>query len=415
MAGHPPPVIAPVFATPLQAEGKLSHFAGARGLWAEGGGPPTAVPSNMLQPPSAAPAAPAAPNAPCFPQPAQHYMSGGTAPCSSPFNMVQGMPPATRPHDRLHEWTWAEVMAEGAASSAVHAQPLRPCCQQVGLGAEAIPMPQALPAAHGMTSAGVQGLQAHLPQVPLPTPRGPPASVPACAAAPSRTAPGLQEGIQRVPVVQAASPANAPGVTASTLPGATPSAHAIPARAAGAETTGAQTKGRRTSRTDAAAVVIPEGTLRSPEVATAGCDFTNVPDGFPMGPILGDVEDLKNRVNYYTSDPRTGEGAFGVCRTRQVRHSKNKGNTCYLECYRHKKDSCKWKCLWEHTTEGWVLLNYLPHCFEATDEGGNVLQNMPSVPAANGHCHALLQDEARVRARILCMRLPLARSTVFLS
>ena len=109
-----------------------------------------------------------------------------------------------------------------------------------------------------------------------------------------------------------------------------------------------------------------------------------------MGPIQGDVEDLKNRVNYYTSDPRTGEGAFGVCRTRQVKKSKNKGDTCYLECYRHKKDFCKWKSQWEHTTEGWVLLNYLPHCFPVTDDGGNVLQNMPSVPAANGHGHGSL-------------------------
>ena len=47
---------------PLQAEGKQSHFAGARGLCAEGGGLPTAVPSNVpqAQPPCAAHVAPLA-------------------------------------------------------------------------------------------------------------------------------------------------------------------------------------------------------------------------------------------------------------------------------------------------------------------------------------------------------------------
>ena len=246
-----------------------------------------------------------------------------------------------------------------------------------------------------MASSGVPGLAADMLQVPLPLP-----TVPAFAAAPSGTAPlptagyftssGFQGGI---PVVQ-----DAP---ASTLPGAMPSAHAIPLRAAGAGTTGVQTKGRRND-----APVIPEGTLRTPEIATAGCDLTSVPDGFPMGPIQGDVENLKTRVDYHTSDPRTGDGAFGVCRTRQVQKSKNKGDTCYLACYKHK-EGCKWRTQWEHTTEGWVLLNYLPHCFPVTDGDGNVLQNVPSVPAENGHCHALLHDEARVRARILCMRLPL--------
>ena len=106
MADHPPPVppgIAPVFAMPLQAEGKQSHFAGARGLCAEGGGLPIAVPSNVpqAQPPCAAHVAPLAPNT-------QHYPNcvGGapTAPCTSHSNMVQGMSPAPQ----LLPWPWAE-------------------------------------------------------------------------------------------------------------------------------------------------------------------------------------------------------------------------------------------------------------------------------------------------------------------
>ena len=107
MADHPPPV-APVFDGPLQADGKQSHFVGARGLClAEGGGPPPAVPFDVPQPPCA-----------------------------------------------------------------VHAQPVQPCrqqVQQVNLGAEAthlprrLPMPRALPATQGMASSGVQGLAADLP------------------------------------------------------------------------------------------------------------------------------------------------------------------------------------------------------------------------------------------------------------
>ena len=141
---------------------------------------------------------------------------------------------------------------------------------------------------------------------------------------------------------------------------------------------------------------IPEGTLREPQAAVAGCDLTNVPAGFPMGPIQGDVDQLKERLNYYTSNPRTGDGGFGVCRTRQPAKSKNKGDSLYMECYKHKKSGCKWRTNWEHTTEGWVLLNYLPHCYPAVDNQGNELAHMPSVPAANGHSHPLLHDESQV-------------------
>ena len=156
MADHPPPVppgIAPVFAMPLQAEGKQSHFAGARGLCAEGGGLPIAVPSNVpqAQPPCAAHVAPLAPNT-------QHYPNcvGGapTAPCTSHSNMVQGMSPAPQ----LLPWPWAETASAAPLRPfAAHAQPGQPpFSQQVHLDAAVgntgpAFVAQALPARQGMS------------------------------------------------------------------------------------------------------------------------------------------------------------------------------------------------------------------------------------------------------------------------
>ena len=101
MADHPlpAPVFAQVFDEPLRADGKQSHFVGARGLClAEGGGPPPAVP-------------PCAVHA----QPVQ--------PCRQQVDL---------------------------GAEATHL-PRR------------LPMPRALPATQGMASSGVQGLAADLP------------------------------------------------------------------------------------------------------------------------------------------------------------------------------------------------------------------------------------------------------------
>ena len=314
--------------------------------------------------------------------------------CSLHFSLQYGAGdvPCT---PRLHPWSWAEIVSEAAPAAplrpfAAHAQPVQPpFSRQVHLDAAVgntrpAFVAQALPARQGMSAPAPPGAGT----VPMPVPLAgvSPAShaLPRPFTTTAANASCVPE--ESIPLPPSAAAAASSGVTASTTRGATPSTPAMHAPAA-------QSKRQRRTGNDAD---IPEGTLRSPATATADCDLTNVPMGFPKGPIPGDKDKLKGRVNNYTSDPRTGDGGFGVCRTRQPAKSKNKGDTLYLECYMHKRQGCMWRTRWENTTQGWVLLNYLPHCFPATDAEGNVLKHMPSVPAENGHSHDLIFDEARV-------------------
>ena len=125
-----------------------------------------------------------------------------------------------------------------------------------------------------------------------------------------------------------------------------------------------------------------------------------------MGPVQGSMKQLQARINNFTANVKAGCGGFGVARTRQPAVSKGKGDTVWLECYRHNvpnvKEGCKWKTKWELTTQGWMLMEYKPHDELPRDANGEPLANARRVPTESGHNHTLLHDETQVSATTSC-------------
>lgn len=138
--------------------------------------------------------------------------------------------------------------------------------------------------------------------------------------------------------------------------------------------------------------------LREPVAIQPECKLGLVPDGFPLGPIEGDLKKLQEQVNLFTSNPRTGYGAFGVTRTRAAATCRTKGDNVWLQCV-CQSTGCQWRTKWEESTLGWLLVDYKVHTGARTDATGQALANELPVPTENGHNHALLLDEAQVCAK----------------
>ena len=390
MADHPDWV----FAQPLQAGGKQSHFGGAHRFpgqyMAEGGGLPPAVAAAASplaqQPPLPTPTAP---RATCVEQLFSSTpgtgggVVGSTTPLPSNSGMGGGVPPTTGAWvARDPGPSWGNVLA-GAA--------------RMPHGRHAFEQMRARAGAPAFDATSAYLHPASDIHRPLPS-----RAMPAVPLSVPLPVPGMAPPPQQPPVVSDI-PLPAAGTASSGLGGDSP----LPNVAAAEGGTGTAAEralppGGHPSREPRTSADIPEGTLRDPETATAGCNYSNVPVGFPMGPIQGDKDKLKERVNHYTSNPETGDGGFGICRTRQVTKSKRKGDTLFLECYQHKRSGCKWSTKWEHTTQGWVLLTYNPHCYTARDDAGNAVAHLPGVPSQNGHSHELLHTEAQVLKPAAC-------------
>ena len=111
-----------------------------------------------------------------------------------------------------------------------------------------------------------------------------------------------------------------------------------------------------------------------------------VPGGFPKGPIPGSRMQLREFINLHTTKHTTGDGGYGVAMASQPTTAKSRGEKQRL-CYTlHRKHGCKFSLIYENTVQGWVLVNYKPHC----DEDGR--------PSENQHSHDLMLSHAEVMA-----------------
>ena len=88
---------------------------------------------------------------------------------------------------------------------------------------------------------------------------------------------------------------------------------------------GAPAKGNRRTNSQIATEARVK-VLREPAAIRPMCKLGLVADGFPLGPIEGDLKRLQEQVNLFTSNPWTGYGAFGVARTRAAATCRTKGD-----------------------------------------------------------------------------------------
>ena len=384
---------------PLRGSGKQAHWVGHRFCMGEGGGLPSAV--AMPAPQHAVPLA-AAPGAVCHAQMACCAGMGGHSLRDVPGSAAHFCPPAQRmmPHA-------AATTFEGPTPAAV------PAVSALMSGGAACMRSNtaAMPAQYGTAAEAVaaehQAQQDHVmhavptaPSFPLPP-----------AAQQRRFAPG----VEWAPAAFGGVPLAAGAAAGATVDAAVDAARNVnvpmpniaaedtrPAPPAAAMASGrAPAKGKRRTNSQLATEARVK-VLREPIAVQPECKLGLVPDGFPLGPIEGDLKKLQEQVNLFTSNPRTGSGAFGVTRTRAAATCRTKGDNVWLQCV-CQSTGCQWRTKWEESTLGWLLVDYKVHTGARTDATGQALANEPPVPTENGHNHALLLDEAQVCAKSCSM------------
>ena len=217
---------------------------------------------------------------------------------------------------------------------------------------------------------------------------------------PSRSGHGRTAAAAAIPLPQCtarAAPTHMQGCAAELggdVPIPPPSRAAQPSCGGVAQNNLAATAGTR--KRQAAQEGVRAKVLRSPEAAMAeSSTLAQAPVGFPMGPIVGTVPAMQSRVNLHTQNVKTGGGGFGVCRTREVKQCKLKGDIVRLHCYKHKQ-GCGWSTKWEETNQGWILVDYKAHAEAPKDANGQPLLHARRVPTENEHSHELMHDEAQV-------------------
>ena len=443
---------------PLRGSGKQAHWVGHRFCMGEGGGLPSAV--AMPAPQHAVPLA-AAPGAVCHAQMACCAGMGGHSLRDVPGSAAHFCPPAQRmmPHAAatavevptpaavpaasalmsggaacMRSNTAAMPAQYGTAAEAVAAEhqaqqdhvmhavptapsfPLPPAAQQrrFAPGVEwapaafgGVPLAAGAAAAAEAVAAEHQAQQDHVlhavptaPSFPLPP-----------AAQQRRFAPG----VEWAPAAFGGVPLAAGAAAGATVDAAVDAARNVnvpmpeiaaedtrPAPPTAAMASGrAPAKGKRRTNSQLATEARVK-VLREPIAVQPECKLGLVPDGFPLGPIEGDLKNLQEQVNLFTSNPRTGSGAFGVTRTRAAATCRTKGDNVWLQCV-CQSTGCQWRTKWEESTLGWLLVDYKVHTGARTDATGQALANEPPVPTENGHNHALLLDEAQVCAKSCSM------------
>ena len=135
----------------------------------------------------------------------------------------------------------------------------------------------------------------------------------------------------------------------------------------------------------------PGKKLRTPSEARAASslDQSLVPDGFPTGPLPCDRESLTKHVNVFTTNVHTSGGGYSVSRCRS-RPNKSIGDRVGFACSKRPRvkgaEGCGWNVSYEETTEGWVLMSYVPHMMA------------PHHPSESHHGHELEASAAVMRA-----------------
>ena len=132
--------------------------------------------------------------------------------------------------------------------------------------------------------------------------------------------------------------------------------------------------------------------------------LSEVPPGFPTGPIFGDVNFLKGEINKYTENPNTCGGGFAVCKVRSSRNNNGGAMRESFGCAGNrarskKEDGCTWEVTYEHTTDGWQLVRYHQHTSTAVGYDEDGVETRRTIKTTNHHSHELKQTMAEMRAR----------------
>ena len=378
---------------PLQADGKQSHWRNYRtgSCCAEGGGLPIAVAM-----PTGIPAVPlaAAPGAAFTPDMAS--CTGMRAPC------LHG---GTESGSGYPHYGQQRVPAPAAATFQVPASAAAPATAQGAAFAPQIAT-AAAPVGAPQQPPQPQGAPDYAATVPLRA-QG---TVPAAAVPPFAATVDAAYGTPPYATASGAGPP-VPGLPpfgtgavhdTRPFPGAHP-AYAAQAGVAGGvpmPVPNSKTGKRRTAAELEVDLQQRVKVLRTPSHIGANCNLTQVPVGFPLGPIPGNMKQLQEHVNLFTSNVRSGAGGFGVTRTRAASQCKTKGDVLWLQCVCQTK-GCQWRTKWEESTDGWMLVEYKAHVDPQMDAEGRAIVHAPGVPTANEHNHPLLLDAAQVSSHTI--------------
>ena len=132
--------------------------------------------------------------------------------------------------------------------------------------------------------------------------------------------------------------------------------------------------------------------LRSPAEARAqsNLNISELPDGFPVGPLPCMKDELLATVKAFTTRVDTGGGGFTVCLSGSKTRTTVGDRVGLACCARSRKtgvEGCKWEVDFEQTSEGWLLVRYRPH-FKMVDTGVSAYKKT----TANHHSHELVKS-----------------------